>query len=177
MGFIEMILKKQRFSAIVFWLWYIILQEGRRRVSESIGNTGGQVVPRQDPAEFRRRHYGHRRPQRLREVQYFRRHPLGAGGAEREGTPGRQDGGRDFRRHGASEPGGLCAGDPGAGQYGADFPRHGGSRGLSNPAVLPERRKRVFYQPAGGAAQGRDGALSGHRPGSGGLFHYRAGQN
>ena len=119
----------------------------------------------------------HRGAQRLRKIQYLRRHPLGPWGSRASRASGRQDGGRDLRRHGEAGPGGLRPGDAGAGQHGAHLPHHGGERGLRHPPVLPQRESEYYINPPVRPAQGRDGAVPGHRHGPGGLLHHRPGQD
>jgi hypothetical protein len=55
-----------------------------------------QVLRGQNRAEFSARRHGHRRPERLRQIQRLRRHPLGAGRAIGQGPARRRNGGRDL---------------------------------------------------------------------------------
>ena len=145
-------------------------------VPKSIRDPGLQVLPGQNRPHLWGGYHRHRRPQRLRQIQHLRRHPLGHGGAVHPRPPGRQNGGRDLRRHRKAPADRLCRGFPGAGQHGPDV-RYGRERGDGHPPVLPLRRERILYQPPQCAPQGRERAIHGHRPGPGGLRHHRPGQD
>ncbi len=73
---------------------------GQPRVPEVADPARVQVVRREDHPGLRAGDHGHRRPQRLRQVQRGRRGRLGAGRAGAQVAARRQDGGRHLRRHG-----------------------------------------------------------------------------
>ena len=64
----------------------LIHKRGESCVLKSIGDPGLQILPRQDRAEFRRRHNGDSRAKREREVQHFRRDSVGHAGTFLWGT-------------------------------------------------------------------------------------------
>jgi hypothetical protein len=71
---------------------------------------GIQVLRRPHRAPVPRRHHGHRRAERLRQVEHQRRHPLGAGRAARVGDPRLEDGGGDLPGHDAAAAAGARGG-------------------------------------------------------------------
>ena len=165
--------------------WLLDRPTSPRRRAAKRGSVADQVprnlrlqeLRRQDEVRVPSRDHRRRRPQRLRQVQRGRRHPLGDGRAV-AAPPARQGhGGRDLRgRRGASSR---------RSRRGRALLRQlrrrrpaGLRRLLRDPGrapAVPLRRVRVPDQQGGGAPARRAGLLPGHRHRHPGLHHRRAG--
>ena len=121
-----------------------------------------QVVRREDHPGLRAGDHGHRRPQRLRQIQRGRRHRLGARRAGAEVAARRQDAGRHLRRHGQPRRPRPGRGRPHHRQLGRAA-AHRVHRGDGHPAAVPLRGERVRDQRHPLPAARHPGAAVGHR--------------
>ncbi len=126
-----------------------------------------QVLRGQDRAEFSARCHRHCRPQRLRQIQCLRCHPLGAGRAIGQGVARRRNGRRDFQRHGRPQTDGHGRGVAharrrGRGKFARGGRRGGLRRGDAHAPDFPRRQQRVFSEQGPLPAQGHPATVHGH---------------
>ena len=136
--------------------------------------TGVQVVSRPHRDQVSRRHDRDRRSERLRQIEYLGRDPLGARRAVLALAARGKDGGRHFQRHGEARPGRLCRGLAHPRQLRRYFPL-AVCRNHGDAPLLPFGRERILPRQKALPSQGYPRAVHGHRPRPRRLFQHRTG--
>ena len=151
---------------------------GEPDAHQAAGNLWVQVLHGPGRLRLRRGHHRGARPQRLRQVERRRRHPLGDGRAVGQAPSRPVDGGRDLQRQRDEGPAVDGRGDDHLLQR--QPPALAGAvpgvrRHLGDPPPVSQRRLRVRHQQGALPPARRDRAVPGHRGGHQGLLDHRAG--